>query len=253
MSRRARTTLFLVAALVLGAGLVWAFAGLPRSGNYHGVYGLTMQHVALPQRRATDLVSSVTFDYRGFDTLGEEFILFVSATGCAVLLRAQRDEHSVAQASERAEARAEEVSSPLRALGAGLVGPVLVLGGYVVAHGHLTPGGGFQGGVILAAAMVLVFIAGQLLALRRTRPIPVVELGEAIGGSAYALIAIGGLIFGVAALSNFLPLGTPGNLLSAGMIPLLNIAVGLEVAGAFTLVVSEFLDQALLRRAGGAR
>ena len=48
---------------------------------------------------------------------------------------------------------------------------------------------------------------------------------------------------------NFLPLGTPGNLLSAGMIPLLNVAVGFEVAGAFTLVMSEFLDQALLRRA----
>ena len=227
---------------------MWAFAGLPRSGDYHGVYGLTMQHVALAQRHATDLVSSLTFDYRGFDTLGEEFILFVSATGCAVLLRTQRDERSVKQAEERAEARAEEVSLPMRALGAALVGPVLVLGGYVVTHGHLTPGGGFQGGVILAAGMVLVFIAGQLLALRRVRPMPVVELGEAIGAAAYALIAVGGLIFGVAALENFLPLGTAGQLLSAGTIPLLNVSVGLEVAGAFTLVVSEFLDQALLRR-----
>jgi multicomponent Na+:H+ antiporter subunit B len=249
VSRRARTRLFGAAALVVGSGLVWAFAGLPRSGHYNGVYGLSMQHVALAQRHATDLVSSVTFDYRGFDTLGEEFILFVSATGCAVLLRAQRDEHSVEQASERAEARAEEVSRPLRALGAGLVAPVLVLGGYVVAHGHLSPGGGFQGGVILAAAMALVFIAGQLLALNRARPMALVELGEAIGGTGYALIAIGGLIFGVAALHNFLPLGKPGDLLSGGMIPLLNVAVGLEVAGAFTLVVSEFLDQALLRRA----
>ena len=249
MSRRARTVLFLAAALVVGGGLVWAFAGLPRSGHYHGVYGLAMQHVALPQRHATDLVSAVTFDYRGFDTLGEEFILFVSASGCAVLLRTQRGERSVERAEERAEARAAEVSSPLRALGAGLVAPMLVLGGYVVAHGHLTPGGGFQGGVILAAAVVVVFIAGQLLALRRTRPIPLVELGEAIGATAYALIAVGGLIFGIAAMYNFLPLGTPGNLLSAGMIPLLNVAVGFEVAGAFTLVMSEFLDQALLRRA----
>lgn len=249
MSLGARRALFIAAAVVVGGGLLWAFAGLPPAGHYHGVYGLTLQHVALAQRHATDLVSSVTFDYRGFDTLGEEFILFVSATGCAVLLRIQRDEHSVAQASERAAARAEEVSSPLRALGAGLVAPVLVLGGYVVAHGHLTPGGGFQGGVILAASLVLVFIAGQLLTIRRARPMPLVELGEAIGGTAYALIAIGGLIFGVAALANFLPLGAPGNLLSAGMIPLLNVAVGLEVAGAFTLLVSEFLDQALLRRA----
>jgi len=250
VSRRARKLLFLAAALVVGSGLVWAFAGLPRVGDYHGVYGLTMQHVGLAQRHATDLVSSLTFDYRGFDTLGEEFILFVSATGCAVLLRAQRDEHSVEQAAERAEARAAEVSSPLRALGAALLAPVLVLGGYVVAHGHLTPGGGFQGGVILAAGVVLVFIAGQLFALRRVRPMGAVELGEAIGAAGFALIAAGGLIFGVAALDNFLPLGTAGDLLSAGTIPLLNVSVGLEVGGAFTLAVSEFLDQALLRRTG---
>jgi len=247
MSRRGRTILFGVAALVIGGGLVWAFTGLPRSGDYHGVYGLTMQHVALAQRHATDLVSSLTFDYRGFDTLGEEFILFVSATGCAVLLRTQRDERSVEHAEERAEARVAEVSGPMRALGAALVGPVIVLGGYVVTHGHLTPGGGFQGGVILAAGVVLVFIAGQLFALRRVRPLPAVELGEAIGAAGYALIAVGGLIFGVAAVDNFLPLGTAGQLLSAGTIPLLNVSVGLEVAGAFTLVLSEFLDQALLR------
>ncbi|MGH2873678.1 MAG: hydrogen gas-evolving membrane-bound hydrogenase subunit E [Solirubrobacteraceae bacterium] len=80
MSRRARTILFAAAAATIAAGLVWAVTGLPASGDYHGVYGLTLQHVALAQRHATNLVSAVTFDYRGFDTLGEEFILFVSAT-----------------------------------------------------------------------------------------------------------------------------------------------------------------------------
>ena len=63
--------LFLPAAIGLGAGLLLAFAGLPDFGHYHGVYGLTLQEVALAQRHATNLVGAVTFDYRGVDTLGE--------------------------------------------------------------------------------------------------------------------------------------------------------------------------------------
>ncbi|MGH2872401.1 MAG: MnhB domain-containing protein, partial [Solirubrobacteraceae bacterium] len=89
--------------------------------------------------------------------------------------------------------------------------------------------------------------SGQVLALRRLRPLGLVELGEAAGAAGYALIAVGGMVFGVAAVYNFLPLGTSGQLLSAGTIPVLNVSVGIEVAGAFTLAMSEFLDQALLR------
>ena len=65
------------------------------------------------------------------------------------------------------------------------------------------------------------------------------------------LIGLGGMIAGSAFLFNFLPLGEPGTLLSAGMIPLLNISVGLEVAGAVVLLFSEFLEQWLLRGRGG--
>ena len=68
-----------------------------------------------------------------------------------------------------------------------------------------------------------------------------------VTATTFALVAIGGLIFGLAALHNFLPLGTQSSLLSAGMLPLLNLAVGIEVAGAVTLIISEFVDQTLLR------
>jgi multicomponent Na+:H+ antiporter subunit B len=139
----------------------------------------------------------------------------------------------------------------LRAFGANLVGPVLVLGVYIVAHGHLTPGGGFQGGVVLASALLMVFAAGQMIGVRRLRPIPLVELAEAVGAGAYAVVAVGGLIFAAAAMANFLPLGTAGQLLSGGTVPILNVAVGLEVAGAITLVVTELLDQSLLRAGDG--
>jgi multicomponent Na+:H+ antiporter subunit B len=121
-----------------------------------------------------------------------------------------------------------------------------VLGGYVVTHGHLTPGGGFQGGVILAAALLLVYAAGQLVALERVRPIDLVEAVEAAGALAFALAALGGLIFSGALLANFLATGTLGDLLSAGTIPVLSVATGIEVTAALTLILSELLDQTLV-------
>jgi multicomponent Na+:H+ antiporter subunit B len=239
--------LFLPAAAVAAYGLVWAVTGLPDFGHYVGIYGLALEHVAVKQREATDIVSTVTFDYRGIDTLFEEFILFAAAIGCAILLRAQRGESSVEDAGERRDRRADLVARPVRALGALLVAPTVVLGAYVVAHGHLTPGGGFQGGVVLAAAVVLVYAAGQYVALRPARTVPA-ELADAVGAAGFALLAVGGLVFGLAALHNFLGYGISGSLFSAGIIPLANTAVGIEVGGGVTLIVAEFLDQTLLRR-----
>lgn len=260
MSAAWRLRLFVVAAAVVGTGLVWGMSGLPAFGHYHGVYGTTLARVAVPERRATDVVSSVTFDYRGFDTLGEEFILFAAVLGLVVLLRAQKEELRRERPEEEAEdRRAPKTSDVLRTIGLGLVGPTVVIGVYIVAHGHITPGGGFQGGVILSSALLLVFLAGRYRAMRRVSPIPMVEAGEAAGAAAFALIGLGGMIFASAYMFNFIALGKPAQLLSAGMIPLLNVSVGLEVAGAFTLLFTEFLDQALLVRlrrrraaAGGA-
>jgi multicomponent Na+:H+ antiporter subunit B len=234
--------------VLLAAVLVWAFADLPPFGHYSGIYGLVLEHVAVPERHATNIVSAVTFDYRGFDTLGEEFILFAAAVGAAILLRAQRDERAVEQATERSNERADVVARPVRALGAALVAPTIVVGGYIVGHGQLTPGGGFQGGVVLATAAVLVYASGQYLALRRAGGMTPLELLDAVGAAGLALIALGGLLFGTAALQNFLGYGITGSVFSAGIIPIANVSVGIEVAGGVTLIVAEFLDQALLRR-----
>jgi multicomponent Na+:H+ antiporter subunit B len=128
-----------------------------------------------------------------------------------------------------------------------LVGPLVVLGVYVVTHGHLSPGGGFQGGIILASGLLFVYAAGQVLALERVEPIALVEVAESAGAMAYALVAVGGLVFSSVALFNFLPFGTTGNLLSSGTIAILSVAVGVEVTGAVALILTEFLDQTLLR------
>jgi multicomponent Na+:H+ antiporter subunit B len=78
------------------------------------------------------------------------------------------------------------------------------------------------------------------------------EALDGLGAAGYGLMGIGGLIFASAFLENFLPLGIPGHLLSGGFMPLNSIAVGIEVTGAFLLVWTEFLDQALLISGGGS-
>ena len=75
---------------------------------------------------------------------------------------------------------------------------MLVLGVYIASHGQLTPGGGFQGGVILAAAVVLVFVAGGRVAMAPIRPTAAAELLEALGAGGYVAIGVGGLIAGCA-------------------------------------------------------
>ena len=249
MSRRARLWLCRPALAGLMALLLWGFAGLPDFGHYSGVYGKKLAKVALPERKATNIVVSTAFDYRGFDTLGEEIILFTAALGLVVLLREQRGEVEESEGEEGArDRRLPRTSDALRILGLALVAPTVVLGIYIVTHGHLTPGGGFQGGVILATALLLVYLAGRYAAMRDAAPVPLVEAGEAGGAAAFVLIGLGGLIISGVYMFNFIDPGTQKSLLSGGDIPLLNIAVGLEVAGAFSLAFIEFLDQTLLLR-----
>jgi multicomponent Na+:H+ antiporter subunit B len=250
VSRRARLTVFVVAAVPLAAVLVHGLAGLPAFGHFHGIYGTLLSHVTVAQRKATDVITAITFDYRGMDTMGEEFILFAASVGLVVLLREQRGEHQQAgdetRRAETATRRRPGTSPALIVVGRWLVGPVLVLGVYVVSHGQLTPGGGFQGGVVLAAAVILVFVAGGRVAIAPIRPSGPAELLEAIGAGGYVAVGLGGLLAGERFLSNLLPLGTKGSLLSSGTIVSLSVIVGLEVAGAITLIVSEFIDQRLL-------
>jgi multicomponent Na+:H+ antiporter subunit B len=84
--------------------------------------------------------------------------------------------------------------------------------------------------------------------MRVVAPHAMVEFGEAAGAAGYALVGVGGLIFAAVFFENFIALGSPGHLLSAGTMPISNIAVGIEVAGAFTLLWAEFMDQALVIR-----
>ena len=253
MSRRTRLIMFALAAAGFGVVLVVGLAGLPAFGDYRGVYGNVINGIGVTERRATDLVTALNFDFRAFDTLGEEFILFTSVLGVVLILRQMRGEQGRPSQHEAEEHTFAGASEALRALSLVLIPIILALGVYIVVHGALTPGGGFQGGVILAAGPLAVFLAGRYLRMKTVAPTIVEELGDAVGAAGYALIGVGGLVFAGVFLKNFLPLGIPGHLLSAGQIPLASVAVGLEVSGAFLVAFSEFLDQALVvrSRSGG--
>lgn len=248
MSPAVRRTMFLVFAAGLFALLMWSFAGLPDFGHYLGPYGDIVNRISVPERRTTAVVSAINFDIRGLDTLGEEFILFAAAVGVASLLRGLRGEHEEEPRDDGEGRRVRDTSAAVTVVGHGLVGPTLLIGLYVVVHGHQTPGGGFQGGVILATALLLVYLSGDYLTLRRVGPMGLVELGEAIGTAALVLLGLAGLLFGSAFLENVLPLGTTGELLSAGTIPVASMIIGLAVTGGFALMVSEFLEQTLVMR-----
>lgn len=253
MSRPVRLGLFAVAGAGLAAVLLIAFTGLPSFGHAHELYGEVVNRTEPTLRHATDVVTALNFDIRAFDTLGEEFILFASVSGVALLLRTMRDEEEQEQTTPGIEEhRFAGASDGLRLTSLVLIPLAIAFGAYLVFHGQLTPGGGFQGGVVLAAGPVAILLAGRYLSMKRVAPQRLLESADAIGAAAYALIGLGGLIFAGVYLKNPLPLGAPGHLLSAGMMPLNSIAVGLEVAGAFLLTWSEFLDQTMIGSPSGA-
>jgi multicomponent Na+:H+ antiporter subunit B len=245
MTRRTRLALFAVAGPAVAVVLVLGFRGMPAFGDYHGIYGRVVNGVELSARHATDMVTALNFDLRAFDTLGEEYILFASVLGATLLLRVTRSEDEEYAAAEHGIYGS---SDALRLLSLALIPLLIALGVYLVIHGALTPGGGFQGGIVLAAAPAAIMVAGRYLELKTLTPDWAIEAAEAVGAAGYALLGLGGLVFASVYFKNYLPAGNPGQLLSAGFMPLNSIAVGLEVTGAFLIVWTVFLDQALLVR-----
>jgi len=226
---------------LLGVILVWGLSAAPDFGEFHGAYGDLLNRIAVPQRHTTNVVTAIVFDYRGFDTMGEEFILFASVIGVALLLRDVR--------ASAGRQRDRMSSDAIGLVGIGFCVALFVLGLYVVAHGPITPGGGFQGGVVLAAAFVLAYVAGEYRAYRSLTPEPVLDFAEGLGAGGYVVIGIVSMLLGSAFLHNFGPFGTAGTLASAGSIPMLNLAVAIEVTGAFVLLFTEFLEELSATRA----
>jgi multicomponent Na+:H+ antiporter subunit B len=250
MSRRVRLALFAAAAAALAVTLGAGLAGLPAFGSQVSSYAQMLNKLAPQQRHVTDVVSAITFDYRGIDTLFEEFILLSAVTGISVLLRPLSDETRQLP-EDKAPDRTIPPPSPAVWLMAVFLSSLLVLTGFeTVTHGQLTPGGGFQGGVILASALYVVYLGTNYVTVERFQPAPLLEVSDGVGASGYVVIGLLGLLAGADFLSNVVGLGGTGNLISGGTIPLLNLVVGVEVAGGFAILASEFLDQTAVIRPG---
>jgi multicomponent Na+:H+ antiporter subunit B len=131
----------------------------------------------------------------------------------------------------------------VKALGICLVPAVLTLGLWVVAHGAITPGGGFQGGVILSSSLLLLWLAGSLRAYTRLTPTVYVDLTEGTGVGGFVVTGLVALLIGDPFLHNLLPYGLAGKLSSGGSLPILNWATGLAVTAAFLLLFTEFLEE----------
>jgi multicomponent Na+:H+ antiporter subunit B len=240
MTDRLRLAIFLVAGPVFFGLYCYAGLNLPPWGQYRGPYGDMIAKLAVYERHATDTVNAINYDYRGFDTLGEEFILFTAVIGVMMLLR--REKHIPTSPAGKVADR-PALSEPVQAVMSPALLVSIIFGFYIGLHGQLTPGGGFQAGVILATAAFLIYLAANTEAFKRTTSHVAVEVVEALGAASYALIGIVPLLMGLPFLTNILPLGVTGDVFSAGTIALISACVGVEVTAAFLLVIYTYLEE----------
>ena len=240
MRETIRTRIFLVFGGIFLFLFCYAVLDLPPWGNYRGPYGDVISRVSVYERHATDAVNAINYDYRAFDTFGEEFILFTAVLGVMMLLRRQEDAATRDVGKIKDEVR---MSISVRAVAVPAILLTVVFGFYIGLHGQLTPGGGFQAGVILASVPLLLYICENTESFRRITSHTAVEVVEALGAGSYALIGIAPLALGVPFLTNFLPLGTTGDVFSSGTIALISACIGFEVTAAFLLVGYTYLEE----------
>jgi multicomponent Na+:H+ antiporter subunit B len=175
-------------------------------------------------------VTTVIVFFRGFDTLGEIAVLFIASLGIGLML------HSNSKCNIKAE------SNFMLQTASKILFPVILLFGiYVMIYGHLSPGGGFQGGVIIASGVLLLLISHKAFEV----PHSVIVALETFAGVSYVLIGLIGLLVLDTFLGNFLPhdISQMGMLLSGGIIPVIYIIVGIKVGSEMSLIVQNLIKR----------
>ncbi len=173
-----------------------------------------------------NVVTAVVVTYRGLDTLGEVTVLFLATAGVGFLIRRR----------ELSGAKKRHATEILKT-GATFLAPLIVMfGAYIFIHGHLTPGGGFQGGVVIASAMLLLALAFTDFEFSHR----LLSWLESLSGLAYVALGLLGLVLlGVDAFLDprFLPLGRWLHLFSSGAVPLIYSCIGIKVGSELSVVI----------------
>lgn len=191
----------------------------------------------LQETGAVNIVTGMILDYRAFDTLGESSVLFTAAMVVLFLLRKDKDSARYSQLAQTMDQNphSDTYYEPkndiiLQKTATILVPIVLLLGVYVVLNGHLSPGGGFSGGAIMGAGLILYVTAFGFAKMRRFFTYKTYQRVVLVALLTYALSKCYSFYTGANHIESVIPLGTPGAILSSGLILVLNICVGFIVA-----------------------
>ncbi|MCI9065341.1 MAG: hypothetical protein HFI53_05665 [Lachnospiraceae bacterium] len=218
--------LFLIALLLVTISWLPATGTVNRPVNNE----VTERYIekGLEETGAVNIVAGMILDYRAFDTLGESHVLFVATITVLILLRLNKTEKDEAEVSDR---RFEPKNDAILQLVATFLVPIIIIFGiYIILNGHLGPGGGFSGGAVIGAGLVLYLNAFGFKKTERFFTEKTYKWICFFSLSFYCLAKSYSFYTGANHLHSVIPKGTPGAILSSGLILPLNIAVGLVVA-----------------------
>ncbi|WP_159948856.1 hydrogen gas-evolving membrane-bound hydrogenase subunit E [Rhizobium sp. 18065] len=184
---------------------------------------------------APNVVTGILISFRGFDTLGEVAVLFMVAASVGTLLGGKEKDAVMSEAPENVGRRPP---SELVRNGAEVVLPLIFLfGAYVIMNGHLSAGGGFQGGAVVASGVMLLMLAYP----RGRINLDVLSITESLAGVVYVTIGILGIVFAGGFLdSTILPRGEFGAFISAGAIPIISALLGIKVGAELSVIIDRF-------------
>lgn len=229
-SRALYNLLATLSCIVFALIMILTVANLPPFGSADNptVNDVAQRYVeqGTEETGAVNTVAGMILDYRAFDTLGESFVLFTAMCAVTVLMDQTGRRRKIKADIEIVHYGADPI---IRTVCSFLVPVIMVFGVYILLNGHLSPGGGFSGGAVLAAGPIiyaLVFdddAASRVFSRKRIQLVVLCSLGFYCLAKSYSFFT------GANHLHSIISAGTPGRIFSAGLILPLNVAVGFVV------------------------